>query len=116
MVGYIKGLSYDDAKRAVFIVTCFAQDKLEDPNLSFDERVSWKDNVCAHISIQAVTIHADSQLQIDLINVVLSDNECGFIDSEIPFLCTSMEEKDTIIQHATSQHLTEHDDLAESKN
>lgn len=106
MTGYIKGLSYTDAKRAMTLINTFAQDKIEDESLSFDERVSWK-NVYANITSGAVAVGADTQLQIHQLNVVLQDNDCGFIDGEVPYTYKTPAEKESICISATTQHVAD---------
>lgn len=115
MKGYIKGLSYDDANRAIALISSFVKDKLADRSLDLDERLSWKE-ITASIATQSVAVYGATQDQIHLMNVVLDDNECGFITSEPPFLCKSMEEKAEIIHHASRQHLAAEDSIAESTN
>lgn len=94
---YIKGLSYIDAKKAVSLIDAFVAQKKNVLDLSSDERLSWE-NVSANISTQSVAVSAHSQQQIDLINVVLADNDCGFASIDTPFLYKTSEEKIAIIK------------------
>jgi hypothetical protein len=115
MKAYIKGLSYDNANKAIELIRSFVKNKLEDRTLDLDQRLAWKE-VSASLSVQSVAVYGAIQDQIDLLNVLLSDNDCGFIDTELPFLYKSKEEKAEVIQNATIQVLTEGSVLPERTN
>lgn len=100
---YIKGLSYMDALQAVSIINSFTLQRRHDLTLSLDERLSWN-FVYANISIQSVAVLVATELQIEILNVLLYDHKLGSIDFDLPFLLKSPDEKLEIIQKAANHH------------
>ena len=106
MISYITGLSYEEACEAKKLIENFAKKQTENKKLTTSKRSMWKD-VSAKFSAGGLAVTTEKIMQVQELNVMLSDNDCGYISQNEPFIQRSPAEKEKTLMGSTNQHLVD---------
>gem|GEM_PF-3675587 len=110
MISYITGLSYEEACKAKKLIENFAKKQTENKKLTASKRSMWKD-VSAKFTAGGLAVTTEKIVQVQELNVMLSDNDCGYISQNEPFIQRSPAEKENVIMAQTVEHTTNSADV-----